>query len=167
MLRSPLPQNPAQLPYNQREVQQKCCQTTLQSFGLLGKEQRKTCEEQSLQQWQEQKRDKTVIINLTVALLEVCRVFFYSNGNCWLYLHYLNFFIPLVMFSFIKTHIRLPAALAQGLSFYISHMQLQTAMETIPGPIGRPFFFKNNFLLGPPLFLFLNILMCGRNFYKK
>lgn len=63
---------------------------------------------------------------------------------------------------------RLPAALAQGLSFYISHTQLQTTMETIPGPIGRPFFFfKNNFLLGPQLFLFLNILMCGRNFYKK
>jgi len=53
------------------------------------------------------------------------------------------------MFSFMKMHMRLPAALAQGLSFYISHVQLQTAMETIPGPTGRPFFYKNIFLLGP------------------
>lgn len=43
--------------------------------------------------------------------------FFHNNANCCLYLQYLNFFIPLVMFSFIKTHRRLPAALAQGLLF--------------------------------------------------
>lgn len=41
--RSPLPQNPAQLPYSQTEVQQKPCQTNLWSFGWLSGEQRKTC----------------------------------------------------------------------------------------------------------------------------
>lgn len=117
VLRSPLPQNPAQLPYNQTEVQQKCCQTTLQSFGLLGKEQRKTCEEQSLQQWQEQKRDKTVIINLRVALLKVCRVFFYSNANCWFYLHYLNFFYTSCYVLFYKDTYEAPSSISSGTVF--------------------------------------------------
>lgn len=46
------------------------------------------------------------------------------------------------MFSFIKTHMRLPAVLAQGLSFCISHMQLQTAMKTIPRSTGTIFLEK-------------------------
>lgn len=69
-----------------------------------------------------------MIINLMVAWLEDCRAFFFFffvAVPTAVFIYTVLFFpVPLVMFSFIKTHMRLPAALSQGLSFHISRVQL-------------------------------------------
>lgn len=107
MLRSPLPQKPTQLPYNQTEVQQKCCQTTFWSLGLLGREQRKTCEKPSLEQRRElyvQKTDQSVITNLMVALLEGCRAFFLYQPTAG-FIYTILIFLYLLLFSLLYRYI--------------------------------------------------------------
>lgn len=75
-----LAQTPAQLPYNQTEVQQKCCSTNLQLFGLLGllgRGAEKSPEQNSLQ-WHSlcsQERDGTVITHLMAALQDIAGIF--------------------------------------------------------------------------------------------
>lgn len=112
--------------------------------------------------------NETFIINLMAAWLDDCRVFSITISTTVFIYSILIFLYTSCYVLFYKDPYEAPSSISSGTAFYISHMQLKTAMETIPGPIGGLLFVLfNHFLLGLQLFLFLNILKRRRHFYQK